>query len=768
MSACIVKKRDGSTEPFQVEKIRRLVEFVSEGLDINPIKLESRINIEQTHEVITTADIVNEIILTSLNLASITEPDWKLVAGRLKMLNLHKQVINNREDGNHKNIEDSYTPMRFYNLIKTMIRTGLYDEEALDSYNTEEILKLGSILNYKNDLDFDYGGINLLIERFLCEKDDKIKELPQEMFMVIAMILEKDTNKQNRIAAVREVYEALATRKISLATPFLMNLRKPNGNLSSCFITIMDDTRDSIFHVIDQIAKISKNGGGVGVNMSRIRATNSRIQGIKNASGGIVPWIKIINDTAIAVNQQGKRKGAVTVSLDVWHLDIMQLLELRLENGDQRMRAMDISPQIVIPDLFMKAVEEDGDWLLVDPNEVRTRYNVELGDLWGDAFNEFYSKLIADANEGKLELFKFIKAKTIMKHVLQSQVETGYPYIAFKDTLNKYNPNKHDGLIVGTNLCTESHSNVSPSIIENEFSGTDDRIISMRKGGLVHVCNLVSVNLANNLDLDSLKNSCYLAVRILDNAIDLTNVPILEGKRHNERYRTIGVGTMGLADWLAHKNIRFDKSANAVNELFEFFALCCIESSINISRSKGVFTAFKGSDWDRGVILGHDSNWYARNAKYKERWANVFKDLKAYGIRNSQITAIAPNTTSAIVQGCTPSILPIYSKFYIEAHGKGSVPTSPPFLKDKFHVYIEGKKIPQSVIIHIASNISRWIDTGVSLELIYNLNDGLSSRTLLDNVIAAWRKDLKTLYYTRTIQQDGSLEEKTECEVCAN
>lgn len=529
----------------------------------------------------------------------------------------------------------------------------------------------------------------------------------------------------------------------------------------------MDDSRDSIFYVIDQISAISKFGGGVGCNLSRVRCKGARIKGVKNASGGVIPWIRIINDTAVAVNQQGKRKGAVTVSLDIWHLDIEDFLELRTENGDQRMKAYDVFPQVVIPDAFMKRMLAGEDWLLVDPSEIKRIYHKELGALWGQEFDALYAQIYADAKAGKLELFKFVNAKEMMKKIMRSQIETGMPYIAFKDTLNRYNPNKHDGLIVGTNLCTESHSNVRPTVLADKKI-VDGKIISEATEGLIHVCNLISVNLANIADDAELQKVCRASVRLLDNAIDLTDVPVLEGALHNQRYRTIGVGAMGLADWLAKRDITYMKSAQAVDELFEKFAAYCTQASIDLAAEKGRYGAYEGSDWSKGIILGHDRAWFEANAKLQKEWAAIFEGLAKYGIRNSQITAVAPNTSSSLLQGCTASVLPIYSKFFVETHGKGSVPNCPPFIKEKFWMYQENRNIPQTTVIDVLSHVSKWIDTGVSIELVYNLNMDVRAKDIYATIVSAWQKDIKTLYYTRTIQKDGSSATKEECVSCAN
>ena len=377
-----------------------------------------------------------------------------------------------------------------------------------------------------------------------------------------------------------------------------------------------------------------------------------------------------------------------------------------------------------------------------------------------------YNQLYFDAGFGKLEMFKFVDAKELLKRLMKSQVETGMPYIAFKDTLNRYNPNKHDGVIVGTNLCTESHSNVRPT----KFSPKrieDGKIISEAYDGLVHVCNLVSVNLANIDDDRELESVCRTSVRILDNAIDFTTVPVPEGSLHNQRYRTIGIGAMGLADMLAKNNVPYINSADFVDDLFEKMAIYNIQASIDAAQKKGTFGAYEGSDWSKGLIFGKRQIWFNANSKYKDRWNKIFADLAKYGIRNSQISAIAPNTSSSLIQGCTASVLPIYSKFFVETHGKGSIPNCPPYIRDKFWFYQENRNIDQRKIIEVMSRINKWIDTGISVELMYNLNRDIRAKDIYDTIMDAWKKDIKTLYYTRTIQKDGSSAAKEECVSCA-
>lgn len=758
MSSFKVIKRNLTTEDYNPAKIKKIIIKATSGFDLQGNLLEDALT-SSLKDSISTQEIIRALTMSALNLASVEEPEWKNVAGRLKLFELYKKVAISRQS----DITNIYN---YSSILERNIANGIYTSLIKEKYSTEEIKIASSFIKPEYDLLYDYAGINLLIKRYLCEFQDQIVELPQDMFLTIALLIEQNENSEVRMALVQDTYEKLANRKISLGTPLLMNLRRPNGNLSSCFITMMDDNRESIFYVIDQIAAISKFGGGVGCNISRVRCKGARIKGIKNSSGGVIPWIRIINDTAVAVNQQGKRKGAVTVSLDMWHMDIDDFLELRTENGDQRMKAYDIFPQVIIPNLFMEKVEQNQDWLMVDPHEIRTKYNVELSNLWGEEFTNFYNQLYADALIGKLEIFRFAPAKEILKKIMRSQIETGMPYIAFKDTLNKYNPNKHDGLIIGTNLCTESHSNVRPTQFATKRI-EDNKIISESYDGLVHVCNLVSINLANIDNDEELESVCQTSVRILDNAIDFTDVPVLEGSLHNHRYRTIGIGAMGLADRLAKNSIPYISSADYVDELFEKFAIYNIKASIEIAKNKGSFGAYKGSDWDKAIILGHDQIWYNKNSKLKNQWNEIFSNLKKYGIRNSQLTAIAPNTSSSLIQGCTASVLPIYSKFFVETHGKGSIPNCPPFIKDKFWFYQENKNINQRVIIEVMSRINKWIDTGISIELMYNLNRNIKAIDIYETIMDAWKKDIKTLYYTRSIQKDGSSLEKSECVSCA-
>lgn len=453
----------------------------------------------------------------------------------------------------------------------------------------------------------------------------------------------------------------------------------------------------------------------------------------------------------------GRRAGAVTVSLDSWHYDLLEFLDCQTEHGDQRRKAYDIFCQVVVSDEFMRRVESNQDWTLVDPYEVRKVMGIELAELWGDKFTEAYYGIEEACEKGDLTIWQKVNAKHVFKQVMATQLETGLPYIAFKDTINQDNPNKHDGYVPCVNLCNESFSNVKPS----------ER---------AHSCNLVSLNLAN-LSTSDLEEACYTAVRILDNAIDLTNPPFPESKAHNSRYRTIGVGAMGLADWLAKNSLNY-KAINEIDNLFEEMAYQCTSASKDLAKERGAYSAFEGSEWSKGKLLGAKTlNYIQSQSLNPERWRCLSEEIQKYGIRNSHITAIAPNTSSSLVQGCTASILPAYGRLFFDKWSKGSVPIAPPYIKDKFWFYKENKHTHQGDIVNAVATMQQWIDTGISMELVFNLNKGvyfpdedraLTAKEMFDILMSAWKQGCKAIYYIRTIQKDNFQKEKEECSSCAN
>ncbi|MEH2454743.1 ribonucleoside-diphosphate reductase subunit alpha [Nostoc sp.] len=582
--------------------------------------------------------------------------------------------------------------------VHLKVLEGQYDRRIL-TYSPEELEIANTWINPDWDADYDYAGSVLLTKRYLLAN-----ELPQEAFLTCVLLIASVETPDKRLTWAKQFYEALANRQISLATPILANLRIPNGSLASCFITAMDDNLESIFGGIHDAARISKNGGGVGVNLSRIRATGSWVMGKANASGGVVPWIKLLNDTAIAVNQGGRRAGAVTVSLDVWHVDLPEFLEMQTESGDGRRKAYDVFPQLVVSDEFMRRVAADTEWTLVDPYEVRTRLGIELASTWGEAFERAYLQIEASL-DNSITLYKRVNARLLLKQVMRTQLETGMPYLWFKDTANRANPNQHQGYIPGGNLCQESWSNVKP-------------------GEEAHTCNLVSINLAN-LENEQRVEICQIAVRILDNTIELTSPPFAASATHNAKYRTIGVGCMGLADWLAKRHLTYTH-LQEISDLFEDIGYYCTAASMELAKERGAYPAFGGSEWSKGHLIGAKPvDWFLQHASQPEPFLQLSQDIKQHGIRNSHITAIAPNTSSSLVQGCTASVLPVYSKFFYEKWAKGSVPIAPPYIRDHLWFYAENKTLDQKKVVKAITIIQQGIDTGISMELLFNLNAGV-------------------------------------------
>ncbi|NCS24016.1 MAG: ribonucleoside-diphosphate reductase subunit alpha [Microcystis aeruginosa BS13-02] len=735
-----VIRRDGSTTSLNIGKIRDVVEWACEGKKVNSIALEAGLT-TRLRDGITTREIQDNLINCALEMCSPEEPDWRYVAGRLHIWSLWKDTL----------VARGYQYGNYEKTVKSQVKNRLYDERIL-IYSEAELKEAGSWINPDWDIDYDYAGALLITSRYLLKN-----ELPQEALLTCSLLLATVEEPANRLHWAKKFYQGIAQRKISLATPILANLRTPKSSLTSCFILSIDDSLESIFSEITNAARISKNGGGVGVNVSRIRSTGSWVMGKANASGGIIPWIKLLNDTAIAVNQGGRRAGAVTIGVDIWHLDVPEFLEMQTENGDQRRKAYDVFPQLVITDEFMRRVIDKTEWTLVDPYEVRNKLGIELAQLWGEEFEKAY-RLVEANLDREIFLYKKINARDLFKSIMRSQVETGMPYIAFKDTINRANPNKHDGYIPGVNLCTESFSNVTPD-------------------KTAHCCNLVSLNLAN-IDREEIESNCQIAVRILDNTIDITNPPFDNAKNHNDKYRTIGVGAMGLADWLAKRKLSYN-NLSEISDLFEEIGYWCTYSSMELAKERGAYQAFLGSEWSQGKLIGAKPvEWFLNNAVQPQRWQQLAEDIQRFGIRNSHITAIAPNTSSSLVQGCTASVLPVYSRFFYDKWAKGTVPIAPPFIEEAFWFYPENKNLEQQQVVKAIATMQEWIDTGISMELLFNLNEGvyfpaepnrcLTAKDIFDTLIMAWELGCKAIYYVRTVQKDNFRESDDSCSSCAN
>lgn len=754
-------KRDKTQVEFNVEKIKKVIEWACEDTRVNPLVLESQMHIN-VQDGMNTQQIQDTLISTALSLTQINDDfsdlDWRIVAARLKILDMYKHAKRTR---NYENF--GYGP--YYDFVVKAVELGIYDKTLLEEYSKEELEEIGKIRDMQYDRAYDYAAVNLLKTRYLMKLEGDVFELPQDMYLTVALLLAVPEKKEERLKIAKQFYLATASRKISYATPIILNLRRPGGNLASCFITAMDDSLDSIYYTLDQLAQISKNAGGVGVNISRVRAQGSRIKNIKGASGGVLPWIKLINDTAVAVNQLGSRSGAITVAIDIWHLDVEEFLTMQHENGDQRKKAYDIFPQVVLTDEFLRRAENNQSWTLVDPHEIRKKYNIELAELYGKEFEKFYLELEKDEN---LELKKVVNAKDLFKIILRTTLETGLPYVFYKDTTNNLNPNKHSGMIGNANLCCESFSNFSPSKISPKKLTSDKTSISQEiQTGQTHTCNLVSLNWAEINTDEQIDEMSRLAVRILDNTIDVSAPPIPEADRHNEEYRILGIGSLGLADHLAKRGLNYSNSSEYVNEIFEKTALAGIDESCNLAQIRGKYKYYDGSNWSKGIFFGREGIWYDQNAKKPDDWRQLREKVALHGMRNGGLFAIAPNTSTSLMMGCTASILPIYKKFFMDKASNGAVPICPPFLsKETFWVYQENQNIDQNQVINICSQIQKWTDQGISMELILNLKMGIKAKDIFDLYINAWKSGCKTVYYIRSITQTAE-SQKEECLSCA-
>lgn len=744
-----IVKRDGEVVNFDFSKISLVIDWATSSLNVDAFRLKKSIT-SFVHDNISTNQIQDLLVNNALSYCTIEEPDWRFVASRLMLLNMYKQA--KRAQGYEK---FGYGP--YLDFVKQACAAGIYDPQLMNYYSEQEIEEVARELNPNYDFGFDYGGMLMLTKRYLQKKDDKLFELPQQMYMSIALWAASKEPKSLRVKIAKEFYHAIGDRMISPATPINLNLRRKGTSLSSCFIIAVDDSLDSIYQCLEAAAQISKNAGGVGVNLTRIRSHGSRIKGVKGASSGVRGWIKLFNDTCVAVNQLGSRAGAITLALDVWHRDIMEFFELQTENGDIREKAFDIFPQMVINDLFIETYKKKGTWYLFDPHEVRQKYGVELAELWGEDFVKFYMQLVVDAEAGKIEFFDKIDPSKIMRRCLEVAVETGMPYWANKDTINKANPNKHAGMIGSVNLCVESFSNFSPSKIAKKFivsDGIKDFVQHRYEAGYSHVCNLVSPNVSRIEDKD-IEKYARVAVRFLDNLIDISTPPTPETQRHNDDYRILGIGCIGYQDRIIKEGLTYSEAEDWTFNYFERWAYYALDESCNLARDRGRYKHYEGSDWSKGIFFGKSADFLHKQSRDKTKnnldWLGLWVKVQKYGIRNGGLFAVAPNTGTAGLMGCSASMLPIYDRYFQEKNSVGVYPVVAQFLSpETFWRYETFKDIDQRAIIRNAAAMQSWIDQGISMELMLNMDTIKSATELRDLYLLAMDSGCKTVYYLRS------------------
>ena len=676
---------------------------------------------------------------------------WTYVASRLYLKKLYEGAAQNR------NYEPKETYQHFYDLLVLLTEKGIYHEALLNKYSRAEIDFFGENLNGQNDNLFTYLGLHTLATRYLATDHNKnIYELPQERWMVIALYLMQDETER-RVELVLEAYWALSHLYMTVATPTLNNAGKTHGQLSSCFIDTVDDSLQSIYDVNSDVAQLSKHGGGIGVYMGKVRAMGSSIKGFKGMSSGVVPWIRQLNNTAVSVDQLGTRKGAIAVYLDIWHKDIEAFLDLKLNNGDERMRAHDIFTGVCLPDYFMEQVEKRGDWYLFDPHEVREKMGFSLEDFYDEekgngTWREKYKECIKNEELSRRQ----VPAIEIMKRIMISQLETGTPFMFYRDEVNRKNNNNHQGIIYCSNLCTEITQNQSPTELIDQHVDDDGMIVKKYRPGDYVVCNLSSIHLARAVQDDVLERLIPIQVRMLDNVIDLNTLPIQQTMITNQKYRAIGLGTFGWHHLLALKGIEWEseEALELADSLYEKIAYLTIQASMELSKEKGSYPYFSGSKWDTGA-------YFSERNYSDEEWTSLQAKVRKHGIRNGYLLAVAPNSSTAIIAGSTASIDPIFKPFYYEEKRDFKIPVTAPNLNhETYNVYRKSAYIvDQRASVRQNAIRQRHVDQSISFNLY--VPNTIRAKVLLDLHLQAWKAGLKTTYYVRSTATDIE-----ECEWC--
>lgn len=783
-----VTKRNGRIELLDVNKIKKYTSSAVEGLSgvsQSDLEMDAKLHFRNG---INTYEIQQTLIKTAVDKIDIDTPNWTFVAARLFLYDLYHRV--NGFTG-YKHLKDYFENAE----SQGKIISGLKEKFDLELLNSK--------IEPKRDLQFNYLGIKTLYDRYLIKsKENKPIELPQHMFMSIAMFLAQNEKDKNEWAI--KFYDMISKFEVICATPTLANARTPCHQLSSCYIGSTPDNIEGIFDAYKEMALLSKYGGGIGWDYSKVRGLGSFIDGHKNVGGGVVPFLKITNDVAIAVDQLGTRKGAIATYLEVWHNDVEEFIELRKNSGEERRRAHDLFPALWICDLFMKRVEKDELWTLFDPYQCP-----ELTELYGEEFEAKYIEL--ENNQDILK--KRMKAKELWKKILINYFETGMPFLCFKDNANRANPNAHAGIVRSSNLCTEIFQNTAPShykvevefedgkkqyFEENDEITTDEGVkkkankltsldsikgkkiyitTKIQEGGNTAVCNLASVNLSKIHTKEDIERVLPVAIRMLDNVIDLNFYPNRKVKYTNMQNRAIGLGVMGEAEMLATKQIEWgsQEHLNTIDNIMEMISFNAILSSSNLAKERGSYPQFEGSNWSKGIFPIDVANKNALNLTDKTlfdteyNWQELRNKVKSQGMRNGYLMAIAPTSSISILVGTTQTIEPVYQKRWFEENLSGVIPVVVPNLSiDTINYYPSAYSLDQTLLVKAASVRQKWIDQGQSLNIFLPSGD-TKGKLLNDIYMLAWKLGLKSTYYLRTKSpeiKDDVVDRGLECINC--
>ncbi|WP_397451827.1 ribonucleoside-diphosphate reductase subunit alpha [Pseudomonas sp. NA-150] len=761
-----ITRADGSFAPLDMGRLNTIVTEACEGLEEVDANLIQSETLKNLYDGVALKDVNTALVMTARTLVE-REPNYSFVTARLLMDTLRAEGLSFLEvadSATHHEMVDLYAK-----ALPSYIAKGIEFELLNPILATFDLEKLGKAINHERDQQFTYLGLQTLYDRYFIHKDGIRFELPQIFFMRVAMGLAIE-EKQKEDRAI-EFYNLLSSFDYMSSTPTLFNAGTLRPQLSSCYLTTVPDDLSGIYHAIHDNAMLSKFAGGLGNDWTPVRALGSYIKGTNGKSQGVVPFLKVVNDTAVAVNQGGKRKGAVCAYLETWHMDIEEFIELRKNTGDDRRRTHDMNTANWIPDLFMKRVFDDGPWTLFSPSEVP-----DLHDLTGKKFEERYEYYEALTEyPGKIKLFKTIQAKDLWRKMLSMLFETGHPWLTFKDPCNLRSPQQHVGVVHSSNLCTEITLNTNKDEIA--------------------VCNLGSINLPNHivngkLDTDKLKRTVDTAVRMLDNVIDINYYSVPQAKNSNFKHRPVGLGIMGFQDalYLQHLPYGSDAAVEFADRSMEAVSYFAIQASCDLADERGAYETFQGSLWSKG-ILPLDSQQILieqRGQKYIDvdlnetlDWAPVRARVQK-GIRNSNIMAIAPTATIANITGVSQSIEPTYQNLYVKSNLSGEFTVINPYLVRDLKArglwdsvmindlkYYDGsvqqiERIPQELkelyatafevetkwIVDAASRRQKWIDQAQSLNLYIA---GASGKKLDVTYRMAWYRGLKTTYYLRAL-----------------
>ena len=759
------QKSEESSNNEVSEGFEGKVHKACEGLvDVNPEELIEAIK-ATAYEGISEEDLSNCILIAARTFVE-KEPNYSFVTARLLLDDIENEVLRFLDiDTSIKKDRSKMYQKALVGSIEKGIELEFLDERLKDF----DLDRLGKSIKPENDLNFTFLGLQTLYDRYFITHEDTRYEMPQVFLMRVAMGLSVDEKDKNDKA--EEFYKLLSSFDYMSSTPTLFNSGTRRPQLSSCYLTTVPDDLSGIYGAIHDNAMLSKWAGGLGNDWTNVRALGSRIKGTNGKSQGIVPFLKVSNDTAVAVNQGGKRKGAFCAYLECWHLDVEEFLELRKNTGDDRRRTHDMNTANWIPDLFMKRLMKNEEWTLFSPSDAP-----ELHDLYGKAFEKKYEEYEKLAASGEIKLFKKIKAEDLWRKILTMLFETGHPWITFKDPCNIRSPQGHVGTVHSSNLCTEITLNTNKDEIA--------------------VCNLGSINLPQHIqdgkiNVEQLKSSVKTAIRMLDNVIDINYYPVPQAENSNKKHRPIGLGMMGFQDALYKLNIPYnsEEAVNFADESMELISYFAIQASAELAEERGTYESYAGSLWDQGIfpldsikILAEErgADFIDQNTDAKLDWKKVRDQVKKHGMRNSNVMAIAPTATIANITGVSPCIEPTYQNLYVKSNLSGEFTVINPYLVEELKKeqlwddvmiadlkYSEGSlasinRVPENIknmfqtafevepkfIVESASRRQKWIDQAQSLNLYISNVDGKK----LDNTYKmAWYKGLKTTYYLRAI-----------------